>query len=106
MMSEKLQEIHPGKVLSEDFVRPMGLTIKRLAANIGVPVGRIRDIVNGHKPITIDTAARLAVFFDMEVRFWLNLQTEYDLRVMERELMPKIKLLIRPLKYHTKTEIT
>lgn len=83
MLSQKLQEIHPGKVLLEEFIRPMGLTMEQLASDIGVPVSGIRGIVDGRQALTVDTATRLAVYFDMEVRFWLNLQTEFDLRLVE-----------------------
>jgi addiction module HigA family antidote len=95
-MSKKLPEIHPGEILSEEFLKPMGLTNARLASDMDVPASRISDIVNGRRPITVDTAVRLAVFFNMEARFWLNLQAEYDLRVAEQELLPEIKSRIRP----------
>lgn len=96
-MAKRLEEIHPGEILLEDFLRPMGVTNARLAADIDVPTSRISDIVNGKRPITVDTAIRLGLYFNMEARFWLNLQSEYDARVAERELMPAIKPRIRPL---------
>ena len=97
-MARQLEEIHPGEILLEDFLRPMGVTNARLAADIDVPTSRVSEIVNGKRPITVDTAIRLGLYFNMEARFWLNLQSEYDARVAERELLPEIKALIRPLK--------
>lgn len=98
-MAKKLKEIHPGEILLEEFIRSMGLTRARLASDIDVPTSRISEIVNGHRPITVDTAMRLAVFFNMEARFWLNLQAEYDVRIAETNLLPKIRERIRPFKF-------
>src|SRR5689334_16793282 len=98
-MAKKLEEIHPGEILSEEFLKPMGITNARLAADIDVPTSRISEIVNKHRPITVDTAMRLAVFFNMEARFWLNLQAEYDVRIAETKLMPEIKRRIRPFEF-------
>ena len=95
-MAKLLEEIHPGEILLEEFLRPMGITNARLASDIDVPTSRISDIVNRRRPITIDTAMRLAVFFNMEARFWLNLQAEYDLRVAQANLLPAIHDRIRP----------
>ncbi|MBV8665522.1 MAG: HigA family addiction module antidote protein [Burkholderiaceae bacterium] len=96
-MATKLPEIHPGEILAEEFIKPMGVTNARLAADIDVPTSRISEIVNGKRPITVDTAMRLGVYFKMEPRFWLNLQAEYDVRMAEHELLPAIKVRIRPL---------
>jgi len=94
---KKLDEIHPGEILTEEFLKPMGLTGARLASDIDVPTSRISEIINRKRPITVDTAMRLGVYFKMEPRFWLNLQSEYDVRMAERELIPEIKSRIRPL---------
>lgn len=94
-MAKLLDEIHPGEVLLEDFMKPMGITARQLAADIDVPPSRISEIVNAQRPITADTAIRLGIFFGMESRFWLNLQTEYDIRVNERALRKKITSRIR-----------
>ena len=94
-MAKLLDEIHPGEILLEDYLKPLGITARQLAADIDVPPSRISEIVNGHRPITADTALRLGMFFSMESRFWLNLQTEYDLRVAARELTPKLAPRIR-----------
>ncbi len=82
MVGNKLDPVHPGEILYEEFLRPLGLTQYRLAKNLGVPPRRINAIVQGKRAITADTALRLARFFGNSERFWLNLQTAYDL---ERE---------------------
>ena len=96
-MDSKLQEIHPGEILLEEFLKPMGITNARLASDIDVPTSRISEIINGKRPVTVDTAMRLSVYFNMEARFWLNLQAEYDVRMAEANLLPEIKRRIRPL---------
>jgi addiction module HigA family antidote len=94
-MARLLEEIHPGEILLEDFMKPMGVTARQLAADIDVSPSRISDIVNGQRPITADTAIRLGLFFGMEPRFWLNLQSEHDIRVADRELRAKLAPRIR-----------
>ena len=89
-MAELLDEIHPGEILLEDFMKPMGISARQLAADIDVSPSRISELVNGHRPVTADTALRLGLFFNMEPRFWLNLQTEYDMRMAARTLSGKI----------------
>lgn len=98
-MAELLEEIHPGEIILEDFMRPMGITARQLAADIDVPPSRISELVNGSRPITVDTALRLGLFFNMEPRFWLNLQTEYDMRIGMRTLQEKIAQRVRV--FHT-----
>jgi addiction module HigA family antidote len=98
-MANKLDEIHPGEILLEEFIKPMGITNTRVASDIDVPPSRISEITTGRRPITVDTAVRLGVYFNMESRFWLNLQAEYDVRMAERDLVPEIKGRIRPLNY-------
>jgi antitoxin HigA-1 len=98
-MTKKLEEIHPGEILSEEFLKPLGITNARLAADLDVPTSRISEIVNKHRPITVDTAVRLGVFFNMEARFWLNLQAEYDARIAQTKLLPEIKKRIRPFQF-------
>lgn len=94
-MTKLLDEIHPGEILREEFMKPLGITGQTLAADIDVPPSRISDIVNGKRPITADTALRLSIFFDMEARYWLNLQSEYDVRMAFRTSMDKIAPRIR-----------
>lgn len=99
-MTELLDEIHPGEILLEDFMKPVGITARQLAADIDVSPSRISDLVNGNRPVTADTALRLGLFFDMEPRFWLNLQTEYDMRQAARTLTdtiaPRIRVFQQP----------
>ena len=94
-MAKLLDEIHPGEVLLEDFMKPKGITARQLAADIDVPPSRISDIVNGRRPVTADTALRLGIFFSMEPRFWMNLQAEYDTRVATRALKEELTARIR-----------
>ena len=94
-MAELLDEIHPGEILLEDFMKPMGISARQLAADIDVSPSRISELVHGNRPITADTALRLGLFFNMEPRSWLNLQTEYDMRVTDRALHEKIAARIR-----------
>ncbi len=94
-MPKLLAEIHPGEVLLEDFMKPMEITARQLAADIDVPPSRISDLVNGRRPITADTAVRLGIFFSMDPRFWVNLQAEYDTRLATRELKEKLTSRIR-----------
>jgi addiction module HigA family antidote len=94
-MAKLLDEIHPGEILLEEFMKPMEVSARKLAADIDVSPSRISELVNGQRPITADTALRLGLFFGMEPRFWLNLQAEYDMRVANRELRAKIAPRIR-----------
>lgn len=96
-MTKLLDEIHPGEILLEEFLQAMGITARQLAADIDVPPSRISDIVNGRRPITPDTALRLGLYFNMDARFWLNLQTEYDIRVLTREALPTVAPRIRAM---------
>lgn len=84
MPADKLESVHPGEVLSEEFLEPMGISQYRLATDIGVAPGRINQIVHGRRAITANTALRLSQYFGTSARFWLNLQAGFDLDV-ERE---------------------
>ena len=99
-MAKLLDEIHPGEILLEEFMKPLRITAQKLAADIDVPPSRISDIVNGNRPITADTALRLAIFFGMDARYWLHLQSEYDVRVVKRTLADKIMHRIRVFHHH------
>ena len=83
-MSKKLHPIHPGEILLEEFLNPMKISQYRLAKEISVPARRINEIVLGKRAITSDTALRLSLFFSLSERFWMNLQTHYDLE-MEKD---------------------
>jgi antitoxin HigA-1 len=76
--------VHPGEVLREDFMKPLGLTVNRLALELRVPATRIGEIVHERRRITTETALRLARFFNTNAQFWLNLQNFYDLEVSRR----------------------
>ena len=89
-MDKNLSPIHPGEILFEDFMKPLGLTQNRLAQGLGVTPIRITKIVNGERPISVDTALRLARYFGTSAAVWLRLQVRYDLEVAERELGKRI----------------
>ncbi|MBN1931375.1 MAG: HigA family addiction module antidote protein [Desulfobacterales bacterium] len=90
MKDNKLSPIHPGEILMEEFLKPMGISQYRLAKDISVSPRRINEIVHGKRAITADTALRLGRFFDMSPQFWLNLQTRYDLEVTEDSLANRL----------------
>ncbi|MCX8145391.1 MAG: HigA family addiction module antitoxin [Azovibrio sp.] len=94
-MAKLLDEIHPGEILLEEFMKPLGITARQLAADIDVSPSRISEIVHGRRPITADTALRLGLYFGMEPRFWINLQAEHDMRIAMRELRDKVAPRIR-----------
>lgn len=88
---ELLAPIHPGEILLEEFLKPMGISQYRLAKDISVPPRRINEIVKGKRGITANTALRLPRFFGMSERFWLNLQTRYDLEVEKDRLKGQLE---------------
>jgi addiction module HigA family antidote len=95
-MTKLLDDIHPGEILLEEFMKPMRLTARQLAADIDVPPSRISDLIHGRRPITADTALRLGLYFNMDARFWLNLQSGYDMRITSRDTLKRIAARIRP----------
>lgn len=94
-----LEPINPGEILREDFLEPLGISINQLSRDLSVPPNRISEIVNGKRAITADTALRLERYFGIEAQFWLNLQTEFDLRMMKRKIGPDIEKRIIPAKH-------
>jgi len=100
MKNEKLALIHPGEILREEFLEPMGISQYRLAKDISVPPRRINEIVHGKRSITADTALRLGRFFGMSAQFWLNLQTRYDLEVTEDLLEGRLAEEVHTLEAH------
>lgn len=92
-----LAPIHPGEVLMAEFIEPLGVTQHHVAVALGVPPRRINEIVHGKRRITADTALRLARYFGTTDRFWLNLQTRYDLEV-ERDRLGAALDAITPLR--------
>ncbi|MGB8540810.1 MAG: HigA family addiction module antitoxin [Candidatus Acidiferrales bacterium] len=101
-MAKKLKPVHPGEILNEDFVRPYGLSMNKLALELRVPVTRIADIVAERRGITSDTALRLGRYFKTTPQFWLNLQTKYDLENTEDEKLAQIERDVRPLESATR----
>ena len=89
--TNRMRPIHPGEVLREEFLIPLGMSAHALALELKVPAPRINDIVRERRAITPDTALRLARYFGTTPQFWLNLQTSYDLKIAERELGTKIE---------------
>lgn len=83
---KRLEPIHPGEILLEDFMKPMGVSINRLARDVVVPPGRISAIVNGKRAITADTALRLGKYFGVSPEVWMGLQADYDLRIAQRTI--------------------
>jgi len=98
MTEEKLHPVHPSEVLSEEFLKPLGLSQNRLALDIGVPPRRINEIVLEKRRITADTALRLARYFNTSPQFWLGLQADYDLDVASVALGDRLE---REVKTHT-----
>ncbi len=90
-MKKTLHSVHPGEVLLEEFLKPMGLSQNRLALNMGVPARRINEIVLGKRSISADTALRLARFFGTSAEFWLGLQAQYDLDVTAEALGDRLE---------------
>ena len=91
MAARKLSPIHPGEVLQEEFLKPLGVSQYRLAKEISVPPRRVNEIVHGNRAITADTALRLARYFGTTDRFWLNLQARYDLEVERDRLGSRLE---------------
>ena len=91
MAPKKLPPVHPGEILLEEFLEPMGISQYRLAKDISVPPRRINEIVHGLRGITADTALRLARYFGSSERFWLNLQTRYSLEVEKDRLGKRLE---------------
>ena len=89
-MNKKLPPIHPGEILMEEFLKPMNISQYRLAKDISVSPRRINEIVHGIRAITSDTALRLSRYFGLSERFWINLQTRYDLEVEKDRLQDRL----------------
>lgn len=96
MNEEKLEPIHPGEILLEEFLTPMELSQNHLAVRIGVPARRINEIVLGKRGITADTALRLGRYFGMSPQFWLGLQMDYDLDVTADKLAERLEQEVHP----------
>ena len=90
-MKRIMPPVHPGEILLEDFLKPMGITQYRLAKSIGVSQRRIGEIVAGKRSITVDTALRFSRFFKTDAQSWMNLQTHYDLIIAEEKLSKRLE---------------
>jgi len=97
MSEKKLAPVHPGEILQEEFLKPMGLSQNQVALAMGVPARRINEIVLGRRRVTADTALRLGRYFGVSPQFWLGLQVDYDLDVAEDELSERLDQEVRPL---------
>ncbi len=96
-MAKKLKPVHPGEILREEFMKPLGLSMNKLALDLRVPVTRIAEIVHERRAISADTALRLGRYFKTTPVFWMNLQVRYDLEVAEDEQAGKIARDVQPL---------
>ncbi len=96
-MSQKMEPIHPGEILLEEFLLPMEISQYRLAKDINVPARRINEIVLGKRSITADTALRLSEYFGMSERFWLNLQMKYNIEIEKERLKGRLKREVKKL---------
>lgn len=96
MIKNKMRPIHPGEILREEYLLPLGMSVNALAKALNVTPARINDIVRKRRGITADTALRLARYFGTDARSWMNLQAAYDLRVAEIAQAERIAATIRP----------
>lgn len=97
MNKREIPPIHPGEILLEEFLKPMGISQYRLAKDTNVDPRRINEIVHGQRSITADTALRLSRFFGTSERFWLNLQARYDLELQKMELGDRLEAEVKVL---------
>jgi antitoxin HigA-1 len=96
-MKRDMPPVHPGEILIEEFLKPLGITQYRLAKSIGVPQRRIGEIVAGKRAITADTALRFSRFFGTDAQSWMNLQAHYDLEVAREQLEGKLEREVTPM---------
>jgi len=97
MTTNKMRPIHPGEILREEFLAPLGMSANALAMALHVPAPRINDIVRERRAVTPDTALRLARYFDTTAQYWLNLQSSFDLKQAENQTGGRISEEVRPL---------
>lgn len=93
---KKLPPIHPGEILLEEFLKPLGMSMNKLANVLHVPANRITQIVEGRRSVSGETALRLARYFGTSAEFWLGMQKDYDLQVARDEFEAKVKHQVRP----------
>jgi len=92
-----MRPIHPGEIIKEEYLEPLGMSVNALAIALRVPAPRINDVVRQKRGVSIDTALRLSIYFNTTAQFWMNLQTSYDLKIA-RKNMAKIEDEIIPLR--------
>ena len=92
-----MRPVHPGEVLREDYLKPLGLSANALAVALKVPASRINDIVLERRGVTVDTAMRLVRYFGGDVQSWMNLQTAFEIKVAEKQLAKKVLAEIQPM---------
>ena len=97
MKAKKIAPVHPGEILMEEFLKPLGISQYRLAKDINVPAPRVNEIIHGKRAITADTALRLSRYFNLSERFWLNLQARYDLEMEKDKLDGRIETEVKAL---------
>ena len=97
IVKQKMRPVHPGEILREEFLQPLGMTPNALSIELRVPAPRINEVVRERRGITTDTALRLARFFNTTPQFWLNLQTSFDLKQTEMAVGDKIEHEIHPM---------
>jgi addiction module HigA family antidote len=98
-MAKKLKPVHPGEILREEFMKPLGLSMNKMAMDLRVPVTRIAEIVAERRRVTADSALRFARYFKNSPTFWMNLQSRYDLEVAEDEIAAKVERDVQPLEH-------
>ena len=94
---KKLHPVHPGEILFEDFLKPMGISQNQIGRDLGVSPRRINEIIHGKRSITADTALRLSIYFGNSASFWLGLQMDYDLETTADSLLPKISKEVKQM---------
>ena len=96
MIENRMRPVHPGEILREDFLAPLGLSVNALAQALRIPASRLHEVVNGRRGITPDTALRLARYFGGDAQSWLNLQTAHDLRLAQLQRQEEIERDVLP----------
>jgi addiction module HigA family antidote len=97
MAKNNMRPIHPGEILREEYLSPLGMSPHALAMALHIPAPRVNDVVREKRSVTVDTALRLSRYFNTTAQFWMNLQSSYDLKVAEREVGNKIDSEVRQL---------
>ena len=97
MFKNAMRPVHPGEILLEDYIKPLGISVNALSKALHVPYSRLREVVDGNRGVTADTALRLERYFGSEAQGWLNLQTAYDLRIAEKAVGKSIDKQVSPM---------